>query len=111
MQNGTGGILFRELARQMMGMQTSQQEPASEATQDYHQQLKAREEKAEDIELQEPWDHFPGRSWQLCPMGAGTFAVIDCSPGYCLRQRGRRRNTLASPLLCSPVTFQLASIG
>lgn len=70
-------------------------------------QLKAGEEKAEEVEQAEPWAHSPGRSWQLCPVGAGTTNVIDCSLGCCLRQRGRSRNTLTFPYSHSPITFQL----
>lgn len=51
-------------------------------------QLEAGEEKAKEVELREPWNHCPGRSWQLCPVRAGNCTtVIDCSLGYCLRQR------------------------
>ena len=73
----------------MMSVQKSQQDPASEAPQDYQQQ-KAREDKAGVIELQEPCDRSPGRKWQLCPVGAGTSPVIDCSLWYCPGQRGGR---------------------
>ena len=88
-QKGIEGILFRELTGHMMSVQKSQQDPASEAPQDYQQQ-KAREDKAGVIELQEPCDRSPGRKWQLCPVGAGTSPVIDCSLWYCPGQRGGR---------------------
>lgn len=92
----------------MMHMQKSQQEPASGAPQDYQQQ-KAREDKAEDVELQEPCNRSPGRKWQLCPVGAGTSPVIDCSLWYCPRQRGRRE--IPYLLLCCLKYLQLTSHG
>lgn len=88
-QKGIEGILFRELTGHMMDMQKSQQEQASEAPQDYPQQ-KAKKDKAGDVELQKPCDPSPGRKWQLCPVGAGTSPIVDCSLWYYLRQRGRR---------------------
>ena len=107
-QKGIEGILFRELTGHMMHMQKSQQEPASGALQDYQQQ-KAREDKAEDVELQEPCNRSPGRKWQLCPVGAGTSPVIDCSLWYCPRQRGRRE--IPYLLLCCLKYLQLTSHG